>query len=101
MSIIPVSSTAISITWSVPDGSVVTSYEVEWSSNQCPDDFPPYNATTLSDENTSYELSHLRPGTSYSISIKAINIAGITSGDLAPTKTEEIGKNLVPVYNSC
>ena len=100
MSIVPVSSTAISISWSVPDGSVVTSYEVEWCSNQCPDDYISYNTTTLSDENTSYELSHLRPGTSYNIFIKAINLAGITSGDLATTKTEEIGKNLAPVYTS-
>ena len=100
MSIIPVSSTAISITWSVPNGSVVTSYEVEWSSNQCPDDLIVYNTTTLSGENTNYELSHLRPGTSYNIFIKAINLAGITSSDLATTKTEEIGKNLAPVYTS-
>ena len=100
MSIIPVSSTAISISWSVPDGSVVTSYEVEWRSNQCPDDYISYNATTLSDETTSYELSHLRAGTSYNISVKAINLAGITSGDLVNTTTEEIGKNLAPVYNS-
>ena len=100
MSIIPVSSTAISISWSVPDGSVVTSYGVEWSSNQCPDDLTAYNTTTLSGENTNYELSHLRPGTSYNISVKAVNLAGLTFSDLATTKTEEIGKNLAAVYTS-
>ena len=39
-------STTISLSWSVPIDSVVTSYEVMWISDDCPDDVDEGNATT-------------------------------------------------------
>ena len=87
---------SISLSWSVPNGSVVTSYEVMWISNDCLEDEGSANslidakdnATTLG---TSYIID-LRPGNVYYITVSATNSAGTSSSDRATAKTDELGE---------
>ena len=84
--------TSISLSWSAPSDSVVTSYQVEWSSNQCPDDAMQKEAG-ISNAATSYSIPDLRPGSSYNVSVSAINSAGATSSNVVTLATEEAGNN--------
>ena len=83
------SNTSISLSWSAPSGSVVTSYQVEWSSNQCPDDLVQKEVDVSTA--TSYSIPGLRPGTSYNVSVSAINSAGATSSNTVTLATQEAG----------
>ena len=80
-----VTAISISLSWSVPSDSVVTSYEVMWKADEMKDEG---NKTIT--ESTKYTISDLRQGTSYSITISAINSAG-TSTNAVTAQTE--GKN--------
>ena len=81
----------IFLSWSVPDGSVVTSYEVEWSSDQCPDNETEGSAT-ITDSSTSYTIMDLRPGTSYNIPVTASNLAGDSPTDTFTMETDEMSE---------
>ena len=70
---------------------MVVSYEVKWNSDQCPD-HGVMNSTTTTDNSTSYTISDLRPGTSYTVSVTAINLAANSSSETAIVETEEEGK---------
>ena len=80
--------TTISLSWSVPSGSVVTSYEVMWSSEECPDDVDEGSAT-ITDSSTSYTIESLREGSSYTITVTATNSAGTEPSDSETAETEE------------
>ena len=80
-----VTAISISLSWSVPSDSVVTSYEVMWKADEMKDEG---NKTIT--ESTKYTISDLRQGTSYSITVSAINSAG-TSTNAVTAQTE--GKN--------
>ena len=82
--------TSISLSWIIPEGSVAASYEVKWSSDQCPDHGVMDSATTTS-SSTNYTISNLRPGTNYTVSVTAINSAGNSSSDTVTVETEEEG----------
>ena len=79
--------------WSAPSDSVVTSYQVEWSSNQCPD-YLVQEKVDISNTGISYSIPGLRPGTSYNVSVSAINSAGATSSNAVTLVTEEAGNNI-------
>ena len=81
----------IFLSWSVPDGSVVTSYEVEWSSYQCQDD-ETEGSTTITDSSTNYTIMNLRPGTSYNVSATASNSAGDSPTATVTVETEKTSK---------
>ena len=66
--------------------SVVTSYEVAWTSDECPDDVDEGSATTTE---TSYIIEGLKGGTSYTITVNATNLAGTSAGDSVTGETEE------------
>ena len=83
--------TSISLSWSVPTGSVVDSYEVVWTSDECPDDVDEGSATFTE---TSYIMEGLRAGTPYTITVSATNSAGTSPSDSGTGETEELG-NLV------
>ena len=69
--------------------SVVTSYEVVWTSDECPDDVDEGSATT---PGTSYIIEDLREGTSYTIIVSATNSAGTSPSDSVTGETEESRK---------
>ena len=71
----PTTATSITISWSISIDSVVDSYEVMWSSEQCPNDVDEGD-TIITDGSTSYTIDNLREGTSYNITVTATNIAG-------------------------
>ena len=74
---------------SVPSGSVVTSYDqVEWTSEECPDDVDEAS-TTITDGSTSYTIESLREGSSYTITVTATNSAGTGPSDSETAETEE------------
>ena len=72
------SSTAITITGSVPSGSVVTGFEVRWqrdTSVGCSDE----DEDTISETGVfpnSYQISGLEPGNLYTITVTVSNAAG-------------------------
>ena len=69
--------TSISLSWSVPSGSVVDSYEVMWqrdTSGECPDEDE--DSISLTDGSTSYDIMGLEEDSSYSITVTASNAAG-------------------------
>ena len=69
----------------------MVSYEVKWASEYCPD-HAVMDSTTTNDNSTSYTISDLRPGTSYTVSVTAINSAGNSSSETATLETEEEGQ---------
>ena len=72
------SSTAITITGSVPSGTVVTGFEVRWqrdTSVGCSDE----DEDTISETGAfpnSYQISGLEPGNRYTITVTVSNAAG-------------------------
>ena len=69
--------TSVSLSWSVPSGSVVDSYEVMWqrdTSGECPDEDE--DSISLTDGSTSYDIMGLEEDSSYSITVTASNAAG-------------------------
>ena len=91
----PTTATSITISWSVD--SVVDSYEVMWSSEQCPNDVDEGD-TIITDGSTSYTINNLRGGTSYNITVTATNAAG-TSNDTITVKTMEGGACNIIIMN--
>ena len=102
MSVIPVpgqpsintinlSSTSISLSWSVPSGSVVTSYEVMWTSGECPGGVL-NDSTTISGSSVSHTITGLRGDTTYTIIVTAYNLAGNNSIKSLTRDTKEHGE---------
>ena len=79
----------ISLSWSVPSDSVVTSYEVVWISDDCPGGVARGSATTTG---TNYTISALRGATTYNITVSATNSVGTSSGDTVTAETRELSK---------
>ena len=73
-----VSTTTISLSWSVPTGSVVTQYLVEWqrdTSVGCTDE--DQANTTITDGSTvSYDIPELEENSRYIVTVTASNSAG-------------------------
>ena len=80
----------ISISWSVPDGSVVTSYEVMWTSDDIMED---EGNVTITNDSTNHIISDLRRDVSYIITVNATNSVGTSSSDIVTVQTE--GEKLV------
>ena len=86
----PTTSTSITISWSISSDSVVDSYEVMWSSEQCPNDVDEGDTIINDGSTATYTINNLRGGTSYNITVTATNAAG-TSDDTITVKTMEGG----------
>ena len=71
MSVTSVTATSISLSWSVPSDSVVTSYEVMWRNGAT-------EMTSGSLIDTSYTIEQLESSANYTIIVIATNIAGST-----------------------
>ena len=88
-------STTISLSWSVPSGSVVDSYEVVWerdTSGECPDEDE--GSATITDGSTSYTIILLEEDSSYTITVNATNAAGSAASDPVTGMTGEAGEGL-------
>ena len=87
--------TTISLSWSVPSGSVVTSYVVMWQrdTSACPGDDE--GSMSITDGSTSYMITELEEDSSYSITVTAVNAAGTSAVSNAVTaRTREAGEIL-------
>ena len=87
---------SISLSWSIPSDSVVTSYEVEWRSEDCPEDVDEDNDTT---NDTSYTIDDLRAGTAYNITVSASNSVGMATADKVAAETDELGESTTPIIS--
>ena len=85
------STTSISLSWSVPSGSVVTSYEVMWTSGECPGGVLS-GSTTISGSSVSHTITGLRGDTTYTIIFTAYNSAGNNSIKSVTADTREHGE---------
>ena len=86
----PTTATSITISWSID--SVVDSYEVMWSSEECPNDVDEGD-TIITDGSTSYTIDNLREGTNYNITVTATNAAGTSlPSEQVTIQTTGIGK---------
>ena len=90
VSVTSTTATTISLSWSVPSGSVVTGYEVMWqrdTSGDCPD--ADEDSMSITDGST-ITLMGRQEDTSYSITITATNAAG--SSEVSDTVTAVTGE---------
>ena len=69
-----ITSTSISLSWSVPSGSVVTSYEVMWQALSDGGG----SGTSGSITSTSHSIQELESNTVYSVTVTVTNAAGST-----------------------
>ena len=84
--------TSISISWRIPNDSVVENYVLMWerdTSGECPDEDK--NSTTITNASTSYTITGLEKGSSYTITVTATNAAGNASTSI-PVMTSEAGE---------
>jgi len=86
----------ISLSWSVPSGSVVNSHEVMWereTSGECPDEDD--DSATITDGSASYTITGLEEDSSYIITVTATNAAGSVVSDPVTGMTGEAGERLI------
>ena len=90
-SIREVSTTAatISLSWSVPSESVVTSYEVMWQRSSS----SAGTSGEITNSSTSYTIEGLESDTLYSITVRVANAAGSTDSPLVYVTTSKEGKS--------
>ena len=84
-----ISATSISISWRIPNDSVVENYVLMWerdTSEDCPD--MDKNIITLSDVSTSYIITGLEEWSSYTITVTASNAAGSASDSITVMTSE-------------
>ena len=86
--------TSISLSWSVPTGSVVTQYLVEWqrdTSAGCTDE--DQANTTITDGSVSYDIPELEENSRYIVTVTASNSAGSSGASNSVNgMTEETGE---------
>ena len=92
------STTAITITGSVPSGTVVTGFEVRWqrdTSVGCSDKDED-TITEIGAFPNSYQISGLEPGNRYTITMTVYNAAGTAPASNSVTRmTREAGESIV------
>ena len=98
MSVGSTTATTISLSWSVPNGSVVASYEVMWQrsssaeSSNSTDDSGVGTSGEITDGSTSYTIVGLEVATNYSITVRVSNAAGPTDSQLVYVSTSKEGE---------
>jgi len=88
VTVISSTATTISLSWSVPNGSVVESYVVTWEKNDS------NNSTTITDGSTSYTITGLEAEANYTITVTASNGAGRAVSDHLSFKTAGLSRAL-------
>ena len=81
--------TTISLSWSVPSGSVVTSYVVMWQrdTSVCPGDDDGSMSVTTTDISTSRTITVQQEDRAYTITVTAVNAAGNSAASNTVTAT--------------
>ena len=81
--------TTISLSWSVPSGSVVTSYVVMWQrdTSVCPGDDEGSMSVTMTAISTSRTITVQQEDSDYIITVTAVNTAGSSAPSNAVTAT--------------
>ena len=90
---ISITATSISISWMIPNDSVVVKYVVMWekgASNKCND--VDKNSTTVTNASTSYNITGLEEWSNYTITLTASNSAGNTINNSITVTTNEAGE---------
>ena len=88
-----IAANSITLSGSVPSGSVVTSYEVMWqrdTSIECPD-VEDEDSDMVTGDFTDYSITGLEEDSSYIINATVFNAAG-SSEDTVTAMTEEAGE---------
>ena len=85
MTVSSTTATTISLSWSVPSGSVVESYEVTWEREGI------RSSTTITDGSTSYNITGLEAEANYTITVAASNGAGSAVSDPVTGTTGRAG----------
>ena len=95
VSVVTTTATSITLSWSVPSGSMVTSYEVMWqrdTSVGCSNEDEDSRTINTNSISTAYTISGLEEDSLYRITVIAVNsIASIVS-ETVTAVTEEAGK---------
>ena len=94
-----VTSTTILLSWT-SDGSIVNSYEVEWSYDGGCSDVRGGSAT-VTGSMTGYTIEGLEEYITYSITVTATNNGGNAVSEVATVKTSEAGEVISQVASSC
>ncbi|CAI7989305.1 Tyrosine-protein phosphatase Lar [Geodia barretti] len=97
VSVQDVSATSISLSWSVPSDSVVTSYEVVWqrdTSGDCP--IEDQGSSTLTGGSTSHDLLGLEESSRYTVTLTASNEAGSSDHSDPVTETTDTAAPSAP-----
>ena len=85
--------TTISLSWSVPSGSLVDTYEVMWETDtteECPR--REIRIKTITGGSNSYKMTDLFEDRSYTITVKATNATGSSVSDPVTAMTREAGE---------
>ena len=88
-------STSITLSWTVPNGSVVNSFDVIWRSTQCPG-AEIYGNANVTGVSVGYTAAGLRSGTEYFINVIALNEAGFSTSGTVFETTDESGTYNIP-----
>ena len=81
--------TTISLSWNVPSGSVVDSYEVMWETD---------SSATITDGSTSYTITGLNKNSNYTITVTATNAAGSAASEPVTGRTLKTGTDNSIIY---
>ena len=95
-----VTTTSITITGSVPAGSVVTSFHVEWQRDTliaCSSVEDHGSITNNSNSFTRHKIDGLQPGNRYTINVTVFNGAGSAVSNSVTATTMETGEREIPV----
>ena len=92
VSVTSMTATSISLSWSVPSGSVVTRYEVVWQSDISGECGDVGMGSYTSSGSTRYDVTELEEDSSYTITVTATNSAGSAVSDAVTAMTLEAGE---------
>ena len=95
VTVVTTTATIISLSWSVPSGSVVTSYEVMWqrdTSVGCSDEDEGSTTIYTNAISTTHAISGLEEDSLYRITVTAVNSFASIVSETVTVMTEEAGE---------
>ena len=95
VTVVTTTATIITLSWSVPSGSVVSSYEVMWqrdTSVGCSDEDEGSRTINTNVTSTTYSISRLEEDSLYRITVTAVNSFASIVSDTVTVMTEEAGE---------